>query len=381
MKNPGFSTMCAHLGDDPARFHGAPTPPIYQNSLFTQPDTESFFRRTELRPEIYDYTRVANPTTDVLETKLAALERTDACRAFGSGMAAVSAAILHAVRTGDHIVAVETSYGPTRQFLKDYLPQLGIDVTFVHGADPSEFLGATRPNTRLYYLESPSSLVFHLQDLPVVCEMARDRGIVTAIDNSWATPYFQNPTEFGVDLVIHSATKYLCGHSDVVAGVVMGDRERMQKLTVQEGFLLGGILDPFAAWLLLRGVRTLGVRMDRHQQSAGRVADFLESHPRVARVYWPGLASHPQHELGRRLMRGNSGLLSVALKDGGREAACRMIDRLHYFGIGVSWGGFESLAIPMSFVEPEGRLWGARISVGLEDVDDLLADLEQALDS
>ncbi|HEU4752666.1 MAG TPA: PLP-dependent aspartate aminotransferase family protein, partial [Armatimonadota bacterium] len=228
----------------------------------------------------------------------------------------------------------------------------------------------------------PSSLVFRLQDLPAVTALARERGIVTAIDNSWASPYFQNPAEMGVDLVLHSATKYLGGHSDLVAGVVMGAEGRMQELSAWEGRLLGGMLDPFAAWLMLRGVRTLPVRMERHQQSALAVARFLEEHPRVARVHYPGLPSHPQYALARAQMRGYSGLLSLELKDPGREAACRFVDALRYFGIGVSWGGFESLAVPFTLAEPGAEpRWAVRLHIGLETVDDLLKDLDGALRS
>jgi cystathionine beta-lyase len=375
MRDPGFETLCAHEGEDPRRFHGAPVPPIYQNSLFTAPDVEHFLERGRHRPDFYDYTRVANPTTDVLEAKLAALERTGAARCFGSGMAAVSAVIMHAVGAGDHLVAVETSYGPTRQFLTQYLPRFGVGVSFVPGTDPQQFVDALRPSTRLIYLESPSSLIFHLQDLPAVAALARERGIMTAIDNSWASPYFQNPAEYGIDFVLHSATKYLGGHSDLVAGVVMGSKDRIAALASQEGALFGGILDPFAAWLLLRGVRTLPLRMERHQSSALAIARFLEAHPRVARVHHPGLPSHPQHDLARRQLRGTSGLFSFELSEPTREATARMIDRLHYFGIGVSWGGFESLALPFTV----GERWHIRLSIGLETVEDLIDDLNQSL--
>lgn len=382
MRDPGFETLCAHAGDDPKRFHGAPVPPIYQNSLFTVPDAESFFTRGELRPECYDYTRCANPTTDVLEEKLAALERTEAARCFGSGMAAVTAAVLYGVRSGDHVVAVDTVYGPTRQFLTQYLPRFQVAVTFVPGDDPEQFRSACTARTRLFYLESPSSLVFRQQDLAAVASLAREREILTVIDNSWASPYFQNPTDFGIDLVLHSATKYLGGHSDIVAGVVMGARKHLDSIREWEGQLLGGILDPFAAWLMLRGVRTLPVRMDRHQQNAMAVARMLEEHPAVSRVHYPGLASCPQAELSRRQLRGSSGLLSFELKDGTRELACRVLNRLRYFGIGVSWGGFESLATPVALPDARGGEphWGIRLHIGLETVEDLLEDLQAALE-
>jgi cystathionine beta-lyase len=393
LREPGFDTLCAHAGEDPARFFGAVVPPIFQNSLFVSPNAEAFANRSSLHPNAYDYTRVANPTTDILETKLACLEKADAARCFGSGDAAVAAAVMHSVKTGDHIVAVETAYGPTRSIIGSYLTKFGVTVTFIPGTDSQQFADATTPATRLYYLESPSSLVFNLQDLAAVSALAKERDVITVIDNSWASPYFQNPLEYGIDLVVHSATKYLGGHSDIVAGIVAGGAKHMEPIKQQEGSLLGGILDPFAAWLMLRGVRTLGIRMERHQSSALRVAQFLDSHPKVARVYYPGLPSHPQYELGRKQLRGYSGLLSFALKDGGQEAAYRCVDKLRYFSIGVSWGGFESLAIPISFppekqasgsrpnaVEGKGASrWGARLHIGLETPDDLLEDLENAL--
>jgi cystathionine beta-lyase len=393
MRDPGFETICAHAGEDPARYCGAVVPPIFQNSLFVSPDCETFVGRGTQNRQ-YDYTRVANPTTDILETKLAALEKAEAARCFGSGDAAVTAAVFHSVKAGDHIVAVETAYGPTRSILGSYLKKFDVSVTFVAGTDLQQWADAARPNTRLFYLESPSSLVFNLQDIPAVTAFAKERGITTVIDNSWASPYFQNPLELGVDLVLHSATKYLGGHSDIVAGVVMGGQERLSSIKANEGSLLGGILDPFAAWLMLRGLRTLALRMERHQLSALAVAGYLSRHPRVAHVYYPGLPSHPQHDLARSQLRGFSGLLSFELKDGDEAAAFHVVNRLRYFGIGVSWGGFESLAIPIGFPEKwrggpaalpgvhgaAGKInWGARLHIGLETVEDLLEDLEQAL--
>lgn len=385
VREPGFETLCAHHGEDTARQLGAAAPPIYQCSTFISPDVEAFVTRHARHPDAYDYTRVANPTTDILEAKLAALEQTDSARAFGSGMAAISAAVLNCVRAGDHVVAVRTIYGPTRALLSSYLDRFGVSVTYVRGTDPGEFDAASTPATRLYYLESPSTFVFHLQDIAAIARIARERGITTIVDNSWATPYWQNPIALGADLVVHSATKYLGGHSDIVAGVVMGGAERVAAVSSQEGSLLGGILDPFASWLMLRGLRTLALRMERHQESALRVAQYLSEHPRVAHVYYPGLSTHPQHALALRQMRGFSGLLSFALKDGGQAAAAAFCNALRYFGIAVSWGGFESLCVPAQFPAEETQvcrpLWGARLSIGLETVDDLLEDLDQALAS
>lgn len=407
---PGFETLCAHWAESPSAYRGAVIPPIFQNSLFTAPDCEARESLSPvlwgpnpeagpggLPPQRYDYTRLGNPTTDIVEAKIAALERGERARCFGSGMAAISASILSCVRAGGHVVAPDTVYGPTRQFLMDYLARFDIGVTFVDGSEPADYQSAMRPNTTLLYLESPSSVVFKQQDLASIARLASERGAATICDNSWATPYFQNPLTLGVDLVVHSATKYLGGHSDIVAGVAVGSAGRIEALTLQEGCLLGGILDPFAAWLLLRGLRTLGLRMDRHQQSALRVAAFLEGHPAVAAVFYPGLSSDPQSALTARQLRGTSGLLSLALRRPGREAVHRFVNHLRYFGIGCSWGGFESLAIPTALpsnalprsrgartypaADAEELCWMTRLHIGLETCDDLIQDLADGLES
>jgi len=380
-RQPGFETRCIHFAENREAHLGAAAPPLYQCSTFTYPDCESFAARREAEAERYDYTRVSNPTTELLERKIASLERGEACRAFGSGMAAVSAAILSCVKTGDHVVCIETVYGPTRTFLTEYLPRFGIEATFVRGTEVEQFEAALRPNTRLIYLESPSSLLFELQDLAGVARLASSRGIATICDNSTATPYFQNPIAHGIDLVVHSATKYIAGHSDLVAGLVVGSRERMAALARREGELLGGILDPFGSWLMLRGLRTLAVRMERHQKSAMAIARLLESDTRVARVFYPMLEQHPQAPLARRQMRGIGGMLSFEPKGAMREKVFHIVDALRYFCIAVSWGGYESLAIPLEITDPDNgrKTWIIRLSVGLESIEDLKADLYSAL--
>jgi cystathionine beta-lyase len=378
---PGFETLCIHFAEVREAALGAAAPPIYQCSTFTYPDCESFIARTDLEPARFDYTRVSNPTTQLLERKIAALEGGEACRAFASGMAAISAAVLSCVRAGDHVVCIETVYGPTRRLLSDYLPRLGIETSYVRGTAVEDFASALRPNTRLLYLESPSSLLFELQDLAAVAGLARSRGIATICDNSTATPFGQNPLRLGIDLVVHTATKYIGGHSDLVAGLVVGPAGRMATLARQEGELLGGVCDPFCSWLLLRGLRSLAVRLERHARSASQLARLLEGDARVARVHYPGLESHPQAALARRQMRAQSGMLSFELREAGRERVFAVVDALKYFCIAVSWGGYESLAIPIEVVDPEtgGRRWIIRLSVGLESVEDLKADLYAAL--
>lgn len=380
---PGFETTCIHFAEDREANLGAPAPPLYQCSTFTYPTAEQFENRRSLEPLRYIYTRESNPTTLLLERKIAELEMAEAARAYSSGMAAISAAILSCVKAGDHVITIDTVYGPTRRLLSDYLPRFNIETTYVRGTEPSHFEQALRPNTKLIYLESPSSLLFELQDLAAVASLARRRGISTACDSSNATPYFQNPIALGIDLSIQTATKYIGGHSDLVAGFVAGSNERMQPMASMEGELLGGIADPFCSWLMLRGLRTLGVRLDRHQRNAMQVARLLESDARVARVYYDGLESHPQAVLARKQMRGHSGMLSFTLRDGRREAAYAVVNALKYFGIAVSWGGYESLALPLEVSDPANgrKQWIIRLSIGLESVEDLKADLYQALNA
>jgi cystathionine beta-lyase/cystathionine gamma-synthase len=383
---PNFETLCAHWGEDRSSYRGAVIPPIYQNSLFTSPDVETRWSQWG-GPGVYDYTRVSNPTTDIAEAKIAALEGGEKARCFSSGMAAISAAILSCVKSGDHIVAVETAYGPTRQFLTDYLPRFGVHASFVEGSDPQEWADARRTDTTLFYLESPSTVVMRQQDLAAVAQIAKEQEIVTICDNSWATPYYQNPLRLGVDLVVHSATKYLGGHSDIVAGVAVGGAERMKKLIFQEGLLLGAVLDPFAAWLLIRGLRTLPLRMERHEKNAKQIAAALRGHPAVENVFYPGQPDDPQAALTRCQLRGTSGLMSLALKRDGKEAAIQLVNGLRYFGIGCSWGGFESLALPATapakLVGGSGEKprWLVRLHIGLESVEDLWNDLYTSLES
>lgn len=380
-QQPGFETLCVHFAENRERYEGAASPPLFQNSTFTYPDAESFMHRHAPDNARYDYTRVANPTTDILEMKIAAIEKTEAARAFGSGMAAISAAILSCVKAGDHIVTIESVYGPTRKLLTDYLPKFGIETSYVRGTETEQFEEALRPNTKVIYLESPSSLLFELQNLKNVAALAQSRGIVTICDNSNATPFYQNPIEFGIDLVVHTATKYIGGHSDLVAGFVAGPKERIATLARAEGELLGGIVDPFASWLMLRGLRTLAIRMEQHYKNAVHLARFLEMDMRVARVLYDGLASHPQSGLAKKQMRGHSGMMSIELQQNSREAVFAFVNALRYFCIAVSWGGYESLAIPIHVTDPATgkKTWLIRLSVGLESVEDLKADVYRAM--
>ncbi len=379
--NCGFETICTHYGEDPERQFGAAAPPIYQTSTFLYPDAATFDQRRKPGGGRYEYTRGSNPTSQILEAKLARMERAEWADCFGSGMAAITAAINSCVAANTHVVAVAHCYGPTRRYL-DRMKRFGVETTFVAGVDPEDFIAAIRPNTRLIYLESPTSGLFEVPEIEPITRAARERGIITAFDNSWATPFFQNPLEMGADLVLHSATKFLNGHSDVVAGVVVGRDRGLREHFLREIELVGGILDPHAAWLLLRGLRTLPLRMERHQENGLAVAEMLAEHPKVTYVLHPGLESHPQHATARKQLRGYSGLFSFALEEQGRAATHRLLNRLKLFRIGVSWGGYESLAVGGTLFGVAGDRpeWLIRLHVGLESKRDLIADIQQALE-
>lgn len=381
LPNCGFETICTHHGEDPERHFGAAAPPIYQTSTFLYPDAATFERRRKPGGGRYEYTRGGNPTNQILEATLARMERAEWADCFGSGMAAITAAINCCVAADTHVVAVAHCYGPTRRYL-DHIQRFAVETTFVAGVDPEDFIAAIRPNTRLIYLESPTSGLFEVPEIEPITRAARERGITTMFDNSWATPYFQNPLEMGVDLVLHSATKFLNGHTDVVAGVVAGRDHELRERLLREIELVGGILDPHAAWLLLRGLRTLPLRMERHQENGLAVAQMLQEHPKVAYVLHPGLESHPQHAAARKQLRGYAGLFSFALKEQGRAAIHRFLNRLKLFRIGVSWGGYESLVLGGTlFGVPGDRAeWLIRLHAGLESKEDLIADLKQALE-
>lgn len=374
-------TLIQHLAEE-SHDRAAVVPPIYQTSLFAYEDVASFkksFRADE--PDFHNYSRVSNPTLDVAEKKIAALEGTERCRLFSSGMAAISAAILSCVRTGSHVVCVDTVYGPTRQFLTDYLPRFGVSVTFVDGRDPLDFERATTEATTLYYLESPSSILFRLQDLAAVAAIAKARGISTICDNSWASPVYQQPAKHGVDIVVHSATKYLGGHSDVVAGALCTDSKRFTKILNDEISLLGAALPPFPAWLILRGLRTLPIRLKAVGETAMSVAQFLQGRSEVAEVFYVGLPGYPQAELRDRQLGGVTGLVSFVPVVQDEDKIVAFVEALRLFQIGVSWGGHESLAVPLDQKPldwPERKRL-VRLYCGLEHVDDLIADIDQAM--
>ena len=369
------SDICMHLGDDYDRYLGAIVPPLFQNTLFT--------RKTQNHG--YRYSRINNPTVDILEAKLAALEHAEAARVFSSGMGAISATLVSLLKAGDHAVVLRCCYNPVCRFFTDVLSRFGVSVTFIEHGTPEEWERAIRPETKLFYFESPASNIFRILDIRAVTALAKAHGITTAIDNTWATPLYQNPIDLGVDYVQHSATKYLGGHSDVTAGVVMGPKAPLDAMLEGERGLFGASLDPFAAWLLIRSLRTLEVRMQRHSENAAAVAELLSRSGKVKRVFYPGLPAHEGYETARKQMRGFSGLMSFVL-DVDDERAMAFAKGLPFFQEGPSWGGFESvLNTPGIHADPAVRAFECipegliRISVGLESRESLLDAFEQSL--
>ena len=369
--------ILAHVGDEYDKFLGAIVPPIFQNSLFVQGN-----EMNGVDSEGYHYSRVGNPTTSIVERKVAALEGADGALCFASGMAAISSAIMYFIRANCHIILVGTAYGCTTSFVENYLaPKFNIEFTYVNG-DTAEIEAAIRPNTALIFLESPSSAVFRMQDLAAVAAIAKKHGVGTAIDGTYATPLHQQPLKHGIDIVCHTASKYLGGHSDIVAGILAARREIIESIQGRELALLGGCMDPHQAWLMLRGMRTMMVRLKQHGENALRVAQFLENHPKVKKVFYPGSDTYEQKELFNKYLTGLNGLMSF-VPNGTQEEVLSFIHSLHYFQNGCSWGGFESLCVYLgsnehmrAFGQPDNLV---RIHVGLENADTLIADLDQAL--
>lgn len=363
-------------------------PPIYQTATFVADSAEDFLRRASNPREAGYYTRVGNPTLDEASQLIADLEGAEAGLMFGSGMGAVSSVLLTFLSGGAHVVAQQQIYANAGTLMVDRLTRLGIEVTQVDQTDPEQFEAALRPETKLIYLETPTNPLLALTDLSAVAEIARRRGILTVVDNTVSTPINTRPIALGVDLVLHSATKYLGGHSDVSAGAVVGRAELMDQIW-QTHYLLGAVLGPFDAWLVLRGIRTLPIRMARHNENGLRVARFLESHPLVSKVYYPGLESHPQRDLASRQMKGFNSLMSFVVA-GGYETSAAVLAAVGHARHATSLGSAETLitqpaAMWATTISPEDLTARGiepaliRMSVGLEDSEDLIADLEQAL--
>ena len=375
-----FETKAIHDGQQPEALTGAVAVPVYQTSTYQQDGIG--------RPRAFEYSRTGNPTRQALEEALASLEGGAHGLAFASGVAATTA-VLQLLGPGDHVVAGDDLYGGTYRLLEKIYRPWGVQVDYADSASPAAFAAALRPNTRLIWVETPTNPLLKLVDVAAVAEVAQEVGALLAVDNTFASPYFQRPLELGADLVVHSTTKYLGGHSDVVGGAVVSRRDDLhEKLQFYQN-AAGAIPGPWDSWLVLRGLKTLAVRMREHERNAQHLAKILEDHPAVERVFYPGLASHPQHELARRQMSGFGGMLSLELK-GGFAAVERFVERLKVFTLGESLGGVESLACypprmtHASLPAEERQRRGirdnlVRLSVGIEHVQDLEADLLGAL--
>jgi len=378
-------TKAVRGGVDLRKKNGPVATPIYQTATFEVTDNDQQLRAT---PTDMFYTRYGNPTHTVVERAVAELEGTDQALLFASGMAAITTSIMGLLKTGDHIVAQRDIYGGAAKFLGQWLPQLGVETTFVDTADYEQHERAIRPATKLLYVESPTNPIVKVVDLRRVVAIAKKHHLLTMIDSTFATPINSKPAEFGIDLVMHSATKYLGGHSDLIAGVVAGRSELLEPIHATRT-TLGGTMDPHAAWLLLRGIKTLAVRVERQNENALRIARFLSQHPNVRRVHYPFLESHPQRSLAIEQMRGGGGMVSFEV-EGTNQDARKLSEALHLFTLAPSLGGVDSLVtIPAltshAMVPPEHRAkMGVteqliRLSVGIEHAEDLIADLEQAL--
>lgn len=380
-----FSTRAIHVGEEPNLKEGGSgdvVVPIHLSTTFARKDLDH-------PPGGYEYSRAGNPTRTALEKRLAALENADFGLAFASGLAAESTLVLSLLKTGDHIVAFDDLYGGTRRLFNEVLQRFGVTVTYVDARDPENVRKAIRDNTRLLWMETPTNPLMKLCDIQAISKIAKERNILTVIDNTFMTPYFQQPLLLGADLVIHSTTKYLGGHSGVVGGAIMlSDPMLYEKIKFHQN-AIGAVPSPFDCYLVLRGTKTLAVRMERHAYNAQKIAEFLEQHPRVRRVFYPGLPSFPQYSLARRQMSGFGGMLSFEL-EGTLKDVKAFLSRLKIFALAESLGGVESLIelpalMSHASVPPDVRKdlgitdTLIRVSVGLEDVEDLLEDLENAL--
>jgi methionine-gamma-lyase len=389
-------TRAVHAGEWPDPRTRAPAPNLVMSTTFLA-DPDAAFSVEKLGADApFVYTRWGNPTVDQLERKLLDLEGAEACLAFASGMAAITGLFLHHLGAGDHLVMSDVAYAGASELCNDLLPKLGIQVTRVNTSDLDEVAAAITSRTKLIYVETPCNPILRLTDVAAVARIARNAGVRLAVDSTFVTPISLRPIELGADYVVHSLTKYLCGHGDAVGGALLGPKSELAVVRQKILIRAGGILSPFNAWLIMRGMATLPIRMRAHEEGATKLARFLESHPRVRRVIYPGLPSHPQSDLARRQMSNHSGMLTFQM-DGGRDAARAVATRLRVFHYAVSLGHHRSLIFYLPTAElletsfqlaprqlESYRLFAGngifRVSVGLEDPDDLCEDLGQALD-
>jgi len=385
-KKYGFSTKAIHVGETPDFREGASgdvVTPIHLSTTFAR-------RKVDVPTAGYEYTRSLNPTRNSLETKLAALENARYGLAFTSGLAAESTILLSLVKPGDHIIAFDDLYGGTKRLINQVFGNFGFEVSFVDAIDPQNIQNAIRSNTKLIWLESPTNPLLKLSDIKAISKITKEHDLILVVDNTFLSPYFQNPLNLGADVVVHSSTKYIGGHSDVLGGSVMLNDEKLFEKIQYHQNAVGAVLPPFDSYLTLRGIKTLALRMEKHQENALKIAHFLERHPKVTKVIYPGLESHPQHTLATEQATGFGGVLSFEL-EGTIVNAKAFLEKLELFALAESLGGVESLielpavmthaSVPIEIRNQIGISDTlVRVSVGIEDVADLIADLEQALE-
>ena len=383
----GYNTRILHAGHKVDPTTGSHTMPIYQTSTFVFEDADQGAARFGGTDPGYKYSRLGNPNTDALAEKIAALENAEAGLCFGSGMAAISTVMMHLVKAGDHVIAADALYGATFALFEKTLRKFGVEVDWIDTSDVEKVRAAIKPNTRVIYLETPANPTMKMADIRAISDLTKGTEMKVVVDNTFMSPYFQRPIDLGAHVSIHSATKYIGGHGDVVGGIAVGYNDIIKPLfaTLKEH---GPIMGPFDAFLLNRGVKTLALRMERHNENALKVAKFLESHPEVVEVYYPGLESHPQHELAKRQMTGFGGTLSFIVKS--FEKGKSLMNNVKLCYLAVSLGDVDTLIqhpasmthaiMPKAEREASGVTDGLiRLSVGIEDVEDIIADLDQAL--
>ncbi|WP_235299014.1 aminotransferase class I/II-fold pyridoxal phosphate-dependent enzyme [Portibacter marinus] len=383
-----LSYILNHLGEERSKYFNAVSPPIIQTSNFVFDSFDQFRNAIANEDRSHIYTRGNNPTVQILRKKVAALEKTEDALAFASGSGAIAAAVMTFIRSGDHVVCVDNPYSWTKTLFNMVLPKFGVSVTYVDGRSLSNIESAIRPQTKILYLESPNTATFALQDLNECAKLAKKHEIMTMIDNSYCSPIYQNPSDYGIDLVLHSGTKYLNGHSDVVCGFVCGSHAHVKQIFQFATMTMGNILGPAEAALVLRGLRTLDLRVHRSHMTTLEVVAYLKSHPAVDSVLYPWDESFAQFELAKQQMKGAGGLFSIILDTDNREKIEQFCEALNTFLFAVSWGGHESLILPFCSLldipghpDPEVPVNLIRFYIGLEDADYLIQDLKQAFEA
>lgn len=377
MKNE--TEILTHLGEEREKYFNAIAPPIIQTSNFKFDTIADLKKAFDYERGSHLYSRGNNPTVTMCAKKIAALEGSEDALLVGSGAAAISNSVIANVNAGDHIICVQNAYAWANKLMENLLPRFGVTTTFVDGSDIDNFKNAIQLNTKVIFLESPTSLVMELQDLKAVVKLAKANNIITIMDHSYASPLNNKPIKWGIDIVFHSATKYIGGHSDTVAGVICSTKAMIDKIFESEFMTLGNIVSPQDAWLLMRGLRTLPIRVKQAAKTTKKIIKFLENHPKVDRILYPHHKSHPQYKLAKKQMPQKMSLFSVIFKTDDMTKLEKFIEDLQCFLIAVSWGGYESLALPISAIYKDGTLNLVRFYIGLEDAGILVSDIEQAL--